>query len=69
MSIFGKIVYGLQVAADNFKAEDVELVTLTDYDTLIGVAKERDYVRPEDFESLSTWRHNPEQWSKEHGEE
>ena len=57
--------YGLQVAADNFKAEDVELHTLTDYDTLIAVAKERDYVRPESLESLSKWRENPERWSEE----
>lgn len=60
--------YGLQVAADNFKKEDVGLVTLTNYDTLIGVAKEKDYVRPEDLESLAAWRMNPEQWSKDHGE-
>ena len=55
--------YGLQVAADNFKAEDVELVTLTDYDTLIKVAHEKEYVRPQDFDSLAAWRKNPEQWS------
>ncbi len=60
--------YGLQVAADNFQTEDVELVTLTDYDTLIGVAKEKEYIRPEALESLSAWRRNPEQWSKDHGE-
>jgi orotate phosphoribosyltransferase len=61
--------YGLQVAADNFTEQDVELRTLTDYDTLIGVAKENDYIRPEDMESLANWRLNPEKWSKEHGEE
>ena len=60
--------YGLQVAADNFKEQDVELVTLTDYDTLIGVAKERQFIRPEALESLAAWRVNPEQWSKDHGE-
>ena len=60
--------YGLQVAADNFAKEDVELVTLTNYDMLIGVAKDKDYVRHEDLESLAAWRVNPEQWSKEHGE-
>ena len=58
--------YGLQVAADNFENENVELMTLTDYDTLIQVAHEKEYVRPEDFESLSAWRKNPEQWSEEH---
>ena len=61
--------YGLHVASDNFTNEKVELMTLTDYDTLIQVAHEKEYVRPEDFESLSAWRKNPEQWSKEHGEE
>ena len=58
--------YGLQVAADNFNAENVELCTLTDYDTLVGVAKEHEYIRPEDFESLAAWRQNPELWSEEH---
>lgn len=60
--------YGLKVAADNFAAEKVELVTLTNYDTLIGVAKEKDYIHPDEQESLAAWRVNPEQWSKEHGE-
>ena len=57
--------YGLQVAADNFKAEGVELQTLTDYDTLVEVARERDYIRSEAFESLAKWRQNPERWSEE----
>ena len=60
--------YGLQVAADNFAKENVELVTLTDYDTLIGVAKENEYIRHDALESLAAWRVNPEQWSLDHGE-
>ena len=60
--------YGLQVAADNFKEQAVDLVTLTDYDTLIGVAKDKQFIQPDALESLSAWRVNPEQWSKEHGE-
>lgn len=58
--------YGLQVAADNFAKEKVELVTLTNYDTLIGVAKEKDYIHADALESLAAWRLNPEQWSEEH---
>ena len=58
--------YGLQVAADNFEQEGVELITLTDYDTLVRVAQEHEYVRREDFESLAAWRQNPERWSEEH---
>ncbi len=58
--------YGLKVAADNFEHEQVELVTLTDYDTLIGVAKEEDYIHADALESLAAWRVNPEKWSDEH---
>lgn len=58
--------YGLQVAADNFAQEKVELMTVTDYDTLVRVARERDYIRPEAMESLAKWRQNPEKWSEEH---
>lgn len=58
--------YGLQVAADNFKNENVELVTLTDYDTLLSVARERDYIHSDSMESLAKWRENPEQWSEDH---
>lgn len=60
--------YGLQVAADNFAKEDVELVTLTDYDTLIGVAKEEEYIHAHELESLAAWRVNPEKWSDDHME-
>ena len=58
--------YGLQVAADNFAKENVELQTLTNYDTLVKVAREEEYIRPEDLESLAAWRMNPEKWSDDH---
>ena len=57
--------YGLKVACDNFAAEKVDLVTLTDYDTLIEVAKENDYIHKDSLESLAAWRENPEKWSEE----
>ena len=58
--------YGLQVAADNFAKEQVDLITLTDYDTLLQVAKEHEYIQHADLESLAAWRVNPEQWSEDH---
>jgi len=60
--------YGLQVAADNFAKEQVELVTLTNYDTLIQVAKEQEYIHADALESLAAWRMNPEKWSDDHME-
>ncbi|MBP5541183.1 MAG: orotate phosphoribosyltransferase [Bacteroidales bacterium] len=55
--------YGLDVAAKNFAEAEVDLRTLTNYDTLIEVASKEEYIRPSDQESLSAWRKNPEAWS------
>ena len=55
--------YGLDIAAKNFAEANVELRTLTNYDTLIEVATKEEYIRPSDQESLATWRKNPEAWS------
>lgn len=58
--------YGLDVAAKNFQDANVELHTLTNYDTLVKVAHEQEYVLEKDMESLKTWRQNPEKWSEDH---
>lgn len=60
--------YGLEVAAKNFADANVDLHTLTNYDTLVKVACDQEYIMEKDLESLKTWRQNPEQWSKDHGE-
>ena len=58
--------YGLDVAARNFADENVELHTLTNYDTLIEVACQEEYIRASEQESLANWRKNPEAWSDAH---
>jgi len=55
--------YGLQIAEDSFKSIALPLVTLTDYDTLIKVAVEQNYIKSDDLLSLNEWRVNPELWS------
>ena len=64
--MFAIFTYGLEVAARNFAEANVELHTLTNYDTLIKVACEQDYVMEKELESLKTWRENPELWSDQH---
>ena len=58
--------YGLAVAERNFADANVELHTLTNYDTLIEVACKEEYIRPVEMESLAAWRKNPEAWSDAH---
>lgn len=58
--------YGLEVATKNFEAANVELHTLSNYDALIQVAKEEEYVEDSQMQSLAAWRSNPEKWSDDH---
>ncbi len=60
--------YGLEVAHKNFEEAGVELHTLSNYDTLIQVAHDEEFIREDQMESLAKWRLNPEQWSLDHGE-
>jgi len=55
--------YGLKVAEDAFKTAQIPLVTLTDYNTLIKVAVDKEYIKSDDLMSLNEWRENPELWS------
>lgn len=55
--------YGLDVAIKNFAEAKVELLTLTNYNTLIAVARDENYITNEEMASLADWRMNPEKWS------
>jgi orotate phosphoribosyltransferase len=54
--------YGFKLAEDNFKALGCELQTLTNYEILIELAAETNYVKPEEVDLLKKWRINPETW-------
>lgn len=57
--------YGFQVAADHFREAGVELVTLTNYNTLIQLALESGEINQEQMEMLQQWRESPETWNRE----
>lgn len=56
--------YGLPKATTNFEVANCKYATLTDYDTLIEVAKENNYIKDEDMEKLKAWKKDPndESW-------
>ncbi|MFA8450629.1 MAG: orotate phosphoribosyltransferase [Bacteroidales bacterium] len=56
--------YNLPVAEENFTREKCKLVTLSDYNTLIQQATEKEYVAKEDVETLLKWKENPSEWKK-----
>lgn len=56
--------YGLEKANVNFANADCQFVTLSNYDTLIEVAKENHYIQEQDMEKLKAWKVDPndESW-------
>ena len=56
--------YLLPKATVNFAAKDCSFKTLTNYDTLVEVAVENNYIAPQDLEKLKAWKVNPadESW-------
>lgn len=58
--------YGLPKATVNFENKGCSFVTLTNYDTLVEVAVENNYIKNEDLEKLKAWKKDPsdESWMK-----
>ncbi len=58
--------YGLPKATVNFESKQCTFHTLTNYDVLVEVAVENNYIKPEDLEKLKSWKKDPndESWMK-----
>lgn len=56
--------YQFQTAIDNFTGANVELVTLSNYSSLVEMALETGYITPGQFEELKKWRVDPAGWGK-----
>jgi len=56
--------YGFDLAAENFKKASCDLVTLSDYSTLIAEAEQREYLTGPQAEALISWREDTAAWSE-----
>lgn len=56
--------YGFPTAAANFEKAGVRLDTLSNYNTLIEMAQEEGYIRPEEMKTLREWRQAPDVWNR-----
>tara|TARA_R110002051_G_scaffold29871_3_gene69360 strand:- start:1101 stop:1565 length:465 start_codon:yes stop_codon:yes gene_type:complete len=56
--------YGFDVATENFKQNNLELHTLSDYENLIQQASETNYIKEEQFKTLLEWKINPSDWQQ-----
>jgi len=61
ISIF---TYNFKSAEENFKKNKLQVISLSDFDSLIKVALEKSYITEDDFEQLKEWHKDPEGWSE-----
>jgi orotate phosphoribosyltransferase len=54
--------YGLPKGDSHLKEANLKSAALSDYDALIKVAAEKEYVHAGDIETLREWKQNPDAW-------
>ena len=64
LGIVSIFTYGMKKGLDRLAEKDLRNVSLTDFDTIVKVAVEESYIRPEDEVRLIKFRNNPsdESW-------
>ena len=63
LAVFAIFAYGFPQAKESFKSAGVPFYTLTSFDQLLQVAVKKEYLPPEDLDTLEIWRSNPQNWS------
>ena len=54
--------YGFEMAAQNFKNQNVNLSTLSNYEILLEQALDSQYISQKELSLLRDWRSNPGEW-------
>lgn len=64
--VFSIITYGLENADENFKSHDLELISLTNFETVVEEAKKMGYINEEQTQIVLDWISDPSGWAKKH---
>jgi orotate phosphoribosyltransferase len=59
--------YGLKTAEENFNTANISVSTLTDFATLMELAKENGSLTDEQKQIIVSWQADPSEWSKKRG--
>ncbi len=64
VSMLAIFTYNFNVSKDAFAHEKINLHTLSNYDDLVNVALENNYIKENDIQLLREWRISPGTWKK-----
>jgi len=59
--------WGMEASKKSFEQENVRLITLTDFDTMVNIAAEQNYIKPEDKDIILAWVKDPSNWGRKMG--
>lgn len=62
ISIF---TYNMPIAQENFKKNKLQVLSLSNFDDLINIALEKEYITASDYQQLKEWQKDPEKWAKQ----
>lgn len=57
--------YGFNVAEENFKNANIELFTLSNYENLLDLAVQKQYITEDQQSTLLEWNESPSTWGQE----
>ena len=55
--------YGFDVSKENFKSNNVNLFTLSNYESLLEQALDTNFINQNELDILSKWNSNPSEWT------
>lgn len=64
LGMIGIFSYGFQEATQNFENQQVVLHTLSNYEHLLELAQEMNYITENQLNTLKEWRINPDKWKQ-----
>jgi len=62
--IFAIFSYQFKSATKNAKENNVNIITLSDFSTLLQLAKQTNFINNTDYKYAMQWNSNPEEWYK-----
>ena len=65
--IFAIITYGMKKADENFKANNLKLITLTTFADVLEIAEKSGQISGKEKEIILDWTKDPESWGKKNG--
>ena len=55
--------YGFDISKENFKTNNVNLFTLSNYESLLEQAQDTNFINQNEADILSKWNTNPSEWT------